>query len=287
MQISHPAATERTEHLQFLVDKADHIRRATLRLIVSSGIGHLGGSLSCVEILTVLYYHVLRFDPARPQWPERDRFVLSKGHACPTLYAILQDLGIVSEEHTMGSLGSPLAAHPDRNELPDIDFSSGSLGMGLSIANGMALGARLLDERLRVYVLLGDGELQEGQVWEAAMTAAHHRLGNLTAIVDLNDLQLDGRVEEIKRLPDLSTCWKSFGWRVYTVEDGHDVASLVDVFEEAQETDEDTPSIVLAKTIKGKGVDFMEGDVDYHSFFPHPEEEIPRVLEGLEGSAHE
>jgi transketolase len=243
--------------------KADLLRRETLRMIAAVGTGHPGSSLSCMEILTCLYYRVLRLRPDEPSWEGRDRLVLSKGHAAPALYAIFLDLGLVpAQEGTrLRQLGSALQGHPDRRFAP-VDASSGSLGQGASIAVGLAIGARRNESSSRVFTLLGDGEIQEGQVWEAAMAAAHYELENLCAIVDRNGLQHDGSVSGVMEVEPLAEKWQAFGWTVREVE-GHDCAALVEALEEPPAAGK--PTVLLAHTVKGKGVDFMEGRVHWHS----------------------
>lgn len=240
------------------------LRRRTIDMLWHSQAGHPGGSLSAAEILSVLYFGVMRIDPARPEWEDRDRFVLSKGHAAPIYYATLVERGFFAEGllSTYDELDSGLQAHPYVG-LPGIDSCSGSLGQGLSVGIGMALGARLRGSPARVYVLLGDGELQEGQVWEAAMAAAGFGLAGLTAIVDANGLQLYGAVESIVSVEPLADKWRAFGWHVLEA-DGHDCAALGAAFAAAA-AEEERPSVILARTVKGKGVSFMENSVEWHS----------------------
>lgn len=248
--------------------KARVIRRHIIRMLGEAGSGHPGGSLSATEIVTSLYFHVMRLDPARPDWPDRDRFVLSKGHACPVLYAALAERGFfpVEELLTLRKLGSRLQGHPDMRKLPGVEMSTGSLGQGLSAASGMALAARLDGRDYRVYVLLGDGEIQEGQVWEAAMAAAHYRLDNLTAFIDYNGLQIDGRCCEVMTVEPVADKWRAFGWHVVEI-DGHDFRQILGAVEEARET-RGRPTMVVARTVKGKGVSFMENQVDWHGTAP-------------------
>jgi len=233
-------------------------------MIHTAGSGHCGGCLSCAEIMAVLYFEILRVDPGDPEWPDRDRFIASKGHCAPILYAALARRGFFPYEELRGlrTLGHFLQGHPDMKKIPGVDMSAGSLGMGLSVGVGMSLGARLAKKTWRTYVLLGDGELQEGQVWEAAMAASRFRLENLVAIVDRNGVQLDGRVEEIMPLGDLAGKLKAFGWN--TIEaDGHDPAELISALRLA-EAHKCGPSAVIANTVKGKGVSFMEGRHEWH-----------------------
>lgn len=247
---------------------AQRMRRHILEMIAGAGSGHPGGSLSSVELVTALYFAVMRLDPGRPDWPERDRFVLSKGHAAPVLYAALAERGFfpVEELTTLRRLGSRLQGHPDMTKTPGVDASTGSLGQGLSIALGMALAARLDGSPRKVYCLLGDGELQEGQVWEAAMAAAHYQLDNLIACVDYNGVQLDGPLAEIMSVQPLAAKWQAFGWRAVEI-DGHDMAAVLAALEGARET-RGVPSVIIARTVKGKGVSFMEGSHKWHGVAP-------------------
>ncbi len=264
-----------------LEKQAKQIRIDILKMLTAAGSGHTGGSLSCVEIILSLYSYKLRHNPKRPHWPDRDRFVLSKGHGCPTLYAVLAHFGYFPKKDLMGlrKFGSLLQGHPQLG-LPGLESSTGSLGMGLSIANGMALAARL-DKRkdVRVYCLMGDGEIDEGQIWEAAMTASHYKLDNLCGIVDFNRLQIDGFLRDIKNIKPVGEKWRSFGWEVFEA-DGHDFKQLIDAYDKAQNI-KGKPSIILAHTIKGKGVSFIENKVEWHGIAPKPEE-LKRALKELE-----
>jgi transketolase len=253
-------------------------------MIGRAGSGHPGGSLSAADILTALYFHVLRLDPENPGWPERDRFVLSKGHAAPALYAALAERGFfpVSELDRLRRLGSPLQGHPDMKSLPGVEASTGSLGQGLSFAVGLALAARLDKASWRVYVMLGDGEIQEGQVWEAAMAASHHGLDNLTAYLDYNGLQIDGPVEEVMSISPVADKWRAFGWNVIEV-DGHDISAILRATRDARET-KGRPTIIVARTVKGRGVSFMEGKHGWHGKAPN-EEQLKQALEELDGLA--
>lgn len=241
-------------------------------MICAAGSGHPGGSLSCVEILAVLYYEVMHIDPAQPDDPERDRFLLSKGHAAPALYSVLARRGYFDPKllPTLRQLGSPLQGHPHQERLPGLDCSSGSLGQGLSIANGLALAAKRQGKPYRSYCLLGDGEVQEGQVWEAAMTAAHYKLDNVCAIVDDNGVQLDGPTAQIMNVEPLGDKFAAFGWQVLPV-DGHNVEDLALAFQEAAET-KGRPTVLLAQCVKGKGVSFMENQCAWHGKAPSREE---------------
>lgn len=244
---------------------AARMRKDIVEMIAEAGSGHPGGSLSAADIVATLYFGIMRHDPERPDWPERDRFVLSKGHASPALYAALAEAGYFGRDHlsTLRRLGSILQGHPDSTKTPGVEVSTGSLGQGLSIASGIALGLRMDGYNdQRVYCLLGDGELQEGQVWEAAMFAAHHRLDKLIAIVDHNGLQIDGACVDVMNLGDLSEKFSSFGWSVTTV-DGHDVEALYRELLAAREAC-GQPTVLLCRTVKGKGVSFMENNVEWH-----------------------
>jgi transketolase len=255
-----------------LSKKARKLRMEILTMLTHAGSGHTGGSLSAADILTVLYFHTLRHDPANPQWRERDRFILSKGHAAPVLYAALALSGYFDREilKTLRKIGSPLQGHPCSCKLPGIEISTGSLGQGLSIANGMAMGIKMDGLPSRIYCLLGDGEIQEGQVWEAAMTAAHYRLDNLCAIIDNNGLQIDGHCCDVMHIEPVVDKWKAFGWNVMDI-DGHDIAAIVDAFHKAK-TLKGKPAMIVARTVKGKGVSFFEGKVEYHGLAPTPDE---------------
>jgi transketolase len=248
--------------------KSIDMRLANLREVDVSGSGHYGPSFSCMEILVSLYYGFLRVRPDDPAWPDRDRFVLSKGHACSALYPILADLGFFPAEelNTFTRLGSMLGDHPDMKKIPGIDFSSGSLGHGLSIGTGMADGARLLGSPARVAVLLGDGELNEGQVWEAVAYAAHRRLSNLLAVVDVNKVSVDGFTADLLDLEPLEAKFAAFGWTAERL-DGHDHATLLAAYERFARRAEDPsarPTVLVADTVAGKGVDFIEGMAEWH-----------------------
>jgi len=257
-----PAKTARRRRLE---QRATSIRRRIIRMLYAARSGHPGGSLSIVEVLTALYFHAMDYNPRQPRWSGRDRLVLSKGHAAPALYAALMEAGFLDEEleGALRKFGSPLQGHPDRKRCPGVDMSSGSLGQGLSVANGMALAARHMKRGNRVYCILGDGEIQEGQVWEAAMTAAHCRLDNLCAVVDYNALQIDGTIGQVKSpIEPLADKWRAFGWAVINV-DGHDPLELCGALDRARRT-EGMPTMIVAHTIKGRGVSYMEGVIEYH-----------------------
>ncbi len=241
-------------------------------MIGKAGSGHPGGSLSAVEITTALFWKILRHKPSDPQWKDRDRFILSKGHAAPVLYATLAECGYfpLSELATLRQMDSRLQGHADRTHTPGVEMSSGSLGQGLSFAIGVALAGRLNSQDYRTYALLGDGECNEGQVWEAAMAAAHFKIDNLTAIVDNNGLQLSGCNCDIMSLEPLGKKWAAFGWHVTEV-DGHDLAQLLDAFDKAKKV-KGKPAVTIAHTVKGKGVSFMENNVDFHGKAPSAEQ---------------
>ncbi len=267
------------EIITSLEEHAGAIRRDVIKMLAGAGSGHPGGSLSCADIVAALYFHVMRHDPARPDWPDRDRFLMSKGHCAPSWYAALARAGYFPPEwlDSLRKIDGPLQGHPDMLRTPGVEMSSGSLGQGLSIANGMALAARLDGRDYRVYVLLGDGEIQEGQVWEAAMTSAHRRLDNVCAVVDNNGLQIDGRVDEIKSLGSIPDKWKSFGWNVIEI-DGHDMKQIIEAYDSAAAS-KGRPTMIVAKTVKGKGVSFMENKVDYHGVAPTADEKEAALAE--------
>jgi transketolase len=255
-----------------LKEVAKRLRRHIVSMTARAGSGHPGGSLSAVEIVTALYWRVLRHKPADPPWPDRDRFILSKGHAAPVLYAALAECGYfpVAELDTLRQLDSRLQGHTDRLKTPGVEMSAGSLGQGLSFAIGTALAGRLDKKDYRVYALLGDGECDEGQVWEAAMAAAHFKVENLTAIVDNNGLQLSGCTADTLNLEPFKDKWSSFGWHTIEV-DGHDFNQLLDAFEKAKKN-KGKPAVIIARTIKGKGVSFMENNVHFHGTAPSAKE---------------
>jgi transketolase len=256
---------DRTQQLTMLREKAMFIRTETVRLARIAGAGHYSSVFSAAELLAVLYYAKLRIDPADPTWPGRDRFVMSKGHAAIGLYPILADLGYYppSSLDTYTRLGSPFGDHPDMKKVKGVDFSSGSLGHGLSVAAGMALAGRLSRLDYRAWCLLGDGELGEGQVWEAAMTASHYRLGRLVAVVDANQLCIDGFTKDVMPVEPIEERFAAFGWQTRRV-DGHDIPALLDVFDSLADDGEGPPQLVVADTVKGRGVRRMELSPDWH-----------------------
>lgn len=247
------------------------IRRKVIEMIGLASSGHPGGSLSCIEILTALYFKVLRINSEYPEDMDRDRFILSKGHAAPALYAVLAEIGFIPEDwlYTLRKFGSPLQGHPDMKKVPGVEISTGSLGQGLSVGVGMALGARIQKLGYRVFVLLGDGECQEGQVWEAAMAASHYKLNNLIAIVDRNKLQIDGSTEEVMSVEPFIEKWKAFGWMTLEI-NGHDFGEILPAFQIIPYISK--PLAIIANTVKGKGVSFMENKVDWHGKAPKAEE---------------
>ena len=266
--------------------RANDMRADIVRMIAEAGSGHPGGSLSCADILAALYFGgVLEHDPENPEGEGRDRFILAKGHAAPALYAALAQAGYIPREElaTLRKLGSRLQGHPDSNQVPGVEVSTGSLGQGLSIAAGAAAGLRLDGAPQTVFALLGDGECQEGQVWEAAMFAAHRKLDNLVAIVDRNGLQIDGRTCDVCDPGDLGSKFAAFGWDVDEV-DGHDLDALVAVLGAAKAGRDGRPHAVIARTVKGKGVPFMENEAGWHGKAPNAEQ-AAEALAALEGDA--
>ena len=265
-----------------LEEQAVQLRRDIVEMIHAAKAGHPGGSLSAVDMITALYFHVMRIDPQNPRWEDRDRFVLSKGHACPALYAALARRGFFDPKHltTLRQYHSILPGHPDMNKTPGIDISSGSLGNGLEIGVGMAMSGRLHHQDYMTYVMLGDGEVQEGMVWEAAMAAHHHDLGNLVAIVDCNGVQINGWVNEIMTVEPLADKWRAFGWNVVEV-NGHNMKDLLTVLHTAKTMRH--PTVILMRTVKGRGVSFMEDDCKWHGNSPSDEELVQAILEIGEG----
>jgi len=262
-----------------LEQKAKQIRRLIIQMLAKAGSGHPGGSLSSVDLITALYFSVLRNNPKDPTWPDRDRFHLSKGHCCPLLYAVLAESGYFSKDHllTLRKLGSLLQGHPDKRT-PGVEAASGSLGQGLSVALGMSLAARIDKKDYRVYVLMGDGETQEGNIWEAAMACAHYKCDNLCAILDYNGFQIDGKICDVMGLEPVAAKWQAFGWHTIEI-DGHNMAQILSAYEEAKNT-KGKPTIIIARTIKGKGVSFMENVCDFHGRAP-TKEEAEKALEEL------
>jgi transketolase len=263
-----------------LENRAKEIRRLIIQMLAKAGSGHPGGSLSATDLIAALYFKVLRYNPKDPAWPDRDRFHMSKGHCCPLWYAVLAKTGYFPQEAlwTLRQLGSILQGHPDRNT-PGVEVASGSLGQGLSVGLGMSLAAKMDKKDYRVYVLMGDGEIQEGNVWEAAMACAHYKCDNLCAMLDYNGFQIDGRVSDIMNLEPLVEKWRAFGWHTIEI-DGHNMAQILAAYDEAK-TIKNKPAIIIAHTIKGKGVSFMENVVDFHGRAP-TKEEAEKALKELE-----
>ncbi len=260
------------DQLKTLKEKARMVRIDILKMLTDCGSGHTGGSLSSADIATALYFYKMKYDAKKPHWKGRDHFILSKGHAAPLLYTVLAHAGFIehAELCTLRKLGSRLQGHPDSKYLPGVEISTGSLGQGLSVANGIALGHKLDKMTNRVYALLGDGELQEGQVWEAAMTAAHYKLDNLCALVDNNGLQIDGPVSRVMGVEPITEKWRAFGWEVIDV-DGHNMTELTAALDKA-ETVKGKPTMIVCRTIKGKGSKVFEGKVEFHGTTPSREE---------------
>ena len=251
---------------------AKRIRRDIIEMIGTAGSGHPGGSLSAVEILVQLYFDFMRLDPKNPKWPDRDRFILSKGHACPVLYSVMAEAGFTPKDklNTLRKLGSIYQGHPDVRFLPELEASTGSLGEGLSLGLGMGLADRLDGRPCRTYVMLGDGEIQEGQIWESAMSGSFHKVDNVVAIVDYNGIQLDGFVKDIMEVAPLADKWRAYGWHTLEI-DGHNFPAIRQALEEAQAT-KGRPTCIVAHTVKGKGVSFMENNPKFHGTAPTPDE---------------
>ena len=268
------------------------IRKNAIDAVYNAGSGHPGGSLSISDILAVLYFKEMNIDPKNPDMADRDRFVLSKGHCAPALYGALAEKGYIPKEDliTLRKTTSYLEGHPDKKKIPGIDMSSGSLGQGISAANGMALAAKIDNKDFRVYTILGDGEIQEGQVWEAAMFAAHYKLDNLTAFVDYNSLQIDGAITEVMSPEPIADKFAAFGWNVISI-DAHDIEAIADAVQKAKAT-KGKPTMIVAKSVKGKGVSFMENNVSWHGAAPNSEQyeiaaaELNAKISELEGKCN-
>ena len=252
--------------------KTVELRKSMLTMLNAAGSGHTGGALSSIDIMAVLYHNILNHDPANHTMKERDRFYLSKGHVCPALYAVLADFGYFDKGELMNlrKYGCILQGHPCMLHTPGVEVSAGSLGQGLSIAAGTAIGAKLNKELHRVYCLMGDGELQEGQIWEAAMTAGHYKLDNLCGIVDFNGLQIDGKVEDVMNINPLREKWEAFNWNVIET-DGHNLVKVEEAFKQAAEL-KGKPTVIIAHTVKGKGISFMENSAGWHGVAPNNEQ---------------
>ena len=270
--------------IDVLKGHATNIRKNIVKMVTEAKSGHPGGSLSSVEIATAIYFTQMNIDENNLTSNQRDRFVLSKGHASPLLYAVLAEKGFLEETElaTFRKLNSRLQGHPSMRKLPGVDMSTGSLGQGISTAVGMALSNKYHELPYRVYTLLGDGECQEGEVWEAAMAAAHYKLDNLLAFVDNNGLQIDGKISDVMNPSPIDEKFKAFGWNVITLEDGNDLASVIEACEEAK-TVKGKPTVVVAKTVKGKGVSFMENQAGWHGFAPSAQN-FKDALKDLEGN---
>ncbi len=266
---------------EYLKEKAKQLRRDIVSMIYGIKSGHPGGSLSSVEILTALYYCKMRNDPRNPQWADRDRFILSKGHCAPVLYAVLSDRGFFDRERLFDSfrrIGGMLQGHPDMKKTPGVDMTTGSLGIGLSAACGMALGARMMKKDFHVYVLVGDGELNEGQIWEAAKTAAHYKLDNLTCFIDSNGYQNDGPTDKEMNMEPIDEKWRAFGWNTLNA-DGHDMKEILDSIDAAIAF-KGKPTAIICRTVKCKGISYMEEDkVKYHGTSPNEEQYIKAMEE--------
>ena len=252
--------------------KAREVRRGIIEAVYSANSGHPGGALSCADILTVLYFNEMNIDPKEPNDFNRDRFILSKGHASPALYSVLANRGYFPVENlkTFRKINSILQGHPDMKKVPGVDMTTGSLGQGLSAANGMALNAKLKNKDYRVYCLVGDGEIEEGQIWEAAMTSVHYKLDNMCLIVDNNNLQIDGTIDNVMNPYPIDKKFKAFGFEVINI-NGHDIDEILKAFE-VFKTIKEKPTVIVAKTIKGKGISYMENQVGWHGKAPNKEE---------------
>ena len=259
--------------------QANQIRCSILDMITDAQVGHIGGSFSITDVLTVLYFQILNIDPKNPDWTDRDRLILSKGHGATALYSALALRGYFprAKLKTFGFINSDLQVHPDKNKVPGVEASTGALGQGLSIGAGVAFAAKLDNKAYRTYVILGDGETQEGQVWEAAMFCAHYKLDNITAILDYNNVQLMGNVPDIMGIAPVKDKWEAFGWKTLEI-DGHDIDQIISACSHAKNT-KGAPTIIIAKTIKGKGVSFMQGTCNWHGKAPCKEEYDNAVCE--------
>lgn len=280
-------SAKRIDDIKELERLATELRIEIIRMLGAAGSGHPGGSLSAIDMITALYFHTMNIDPKNPDWAERDRFILSKGHCCPALYAAMAYSGYFDKSllPTLRKLGSPLQGHPDKRFLPSLDASTGSLGQGLSIGIGIAMAARLDKKDFQTYVMVGDGESQEGQVWEGLMFAPFHKLTNLTLIIDNNAQQLDDFTDKILSLSPLGEKLKAFNWEVIEI-NGNDMAQCVDALEKAKWNKTEKPVAIVANTVKGSGVSFMEHQVKWHGVAPKPDEVTAAVKE-LEARLHE
>lgn len=265
--------------IRSLEEKAREMRKDIITMIGEAQSGHPGGSLSAADIIAALYFKVMRYDVNNPKWPDRDRFVLSKGHASPVLYAALAEAGFLPKEEitTFRKINSRLQGHPDMKKLPGVEFTTGSLGQGISASNGMALAAKLDKKDYRVFCMIGDGESEEGQIWEAAMASAHYKLDNLTAITDFNGLQIDGPNCQVMTVTPLPDKWRAFGWNVIEI-DGHDFTQILDALAPERKV-EGKPTMIIAHTIKGKCVSFMENECEWHGKAPSQEQVTQALAE--------
>ncbi|MDR1997481.1 MAG: transketolase [Candidatus Margulisbacteria bacterium] len=268
-----------TRDIEELTAIARKLRRAIIEMLAEAGSGHPGGSLSAADLVTALYFAKMRYAPKDPRWRERDKFVLSKGHAAPVLYAALMEAGMLDPalKMTLRKIGSPLQGHPDMHKVPGVEISTGSLGQGISVAVGLALADKLDKINAKIYCLTGDGECQEGQVWEAAMAAAHYKLDNLVVITDRNRLQIDGGTEDVMGLEPLAAKWRAFGFEVIEI-DGHNFEQILAALDKADDS-KGRPVYILANTIKGRGVSFMENKVNYHGVAPTRAEAVKALAE--------
>ena len=271
---------ERKQKIKYLSEIAKKIRKSIIQEVYYGKSGHIGGSLSIADIITVLYFDEMKIDPQNPNMENRDRFVLSKGHCSPALYATLAYRGFFDVEKlkTFRNINSNLQGHPDKKNIPGVDMSTGSLGQGLSIANGMALAGKIDKKDYRVYCILGDGEIEEGQIWESAMTANKYKLDNLCVIIDNNNLQIDGTIEEVMSSYPIDQKFRSFGFEIIKI-DGHDINEILNAFEVTKNV-KNKPTCIIAKTIKGKGVSFMENKAEWHGKAPN-EEQYNKAMEEL------
>lgn len=272
MSVELNGTVQSAEVVASLAEKATEIRRSIVKMVTTAKSGHPGGSLSAADILAVLYFHTMKHDPKNPNNPNRDRFIISKGHAGPVLYSTLAEAGYFDKDElmTFRKINSRIQGHPDMKKLPGVDFSTGSLGQGLPVAVGMALAGKLDEKDYRVFALIGDGESQEGSIWEAGMAAAHYKLDNLTAILDHNGLQIDGPNDKVMTINPVEDKWRAFGWNVISI-DGHDYNQIIDALD-PKHIIPGKPTMIIAKTVKGKGVSFMENVADWHGKAPKPEE---------------
>lgn len=268
-------------NIEELTKKAVEIRKGIIEAVYHAQSGHPGGSLSVADILTVLYFHEMRIKPEESDWEDRDRLILSKGHCSPALYSCLANKGYfpIEDLKTVRKIDSYLQGHPDRNKIPGVDMTTGSLGQGLSAANGMAIAGKMNQKDYRVYCILGDGEIEEGQIWEAAMTSSKYKLDNLCVIVDNNNLQIDGTIEEVMSSYPIDEKFRSFGFEIIKI-DGHDIEEIIKAFEVARNIKE-KPTCIIAKTIKGKGISYMENQVGWHGKAPN-EEQYKEAIKELE-----